>query len=489
VSNNEAVENPKPSNESAWERFKHWAQEVFNNTDQVTFFTRMKDADKFFEAISAAATGWMIANSKETSPDRHRLGLKWGLAADTLNTVYQVGISLLSNWDDKNRMVRTYEKLVKDELGLNREVKLNDLLQSKNPIVKDAATYYNKKSILRTMPDFTGLIRWLPTLAGGGKNLTETGVAKENTSSLYKATEFLEYAPGTTLAAGAKTAYFGWYFSERRTGSHYNIMELWNKTEGLSKTNHDVNKNVQAGEYVKWQEIRTLYENFRKEHLHLKLEEFTIDDPLSGHVFEQVARYMNHTYMHKLFMVSTPDKAEDLHGKRFTHAMLVDLVGSRGLAVEDSIGSAVKVEVMARYGKESPSVGMEQCRKVSALLQKVQHPNRVDYATQDEAVEALHAYFKEVDTIAREFLGNEWPPKYFANQIKPGYIKYFFEDKDIPPEKFEYLMQAMAVAPSSSHLVEEHERTTPMNNENLGKFTQKDAERKAANSLPKERAV
>lgn len=419
------------SNESVLDRFRRWGESIFNNIDQINFFGRLKDASKILEAI---ATGASIYFTSRAGGEEKPVRIRVGRMVDALNGIFQIGLSYLSNWDDKIRTVRTYEKLVKEELGLDRPVVFSDLKRSNNPMIRDTAEYYARKSLYRLIPDFFNFIRFIPL---GAKALG---------TKAYNFTQPLEEVPGITASLGLKAVYFGWYFTERQTGSHYVLLNLWNKTEGVSNmSNRALNQNFEPGDFIRWQEVRKLYECLRKEQPQMKLAEFTPDDPLTSRVFEQAARYLNHSYMPKLFAIAEQkEKQKDLQGKYLSHAMLVDLVGSGGLRVEDALGSAIRLEVMAHYGeKNNISAGLKEFRRVSEVLNKIKRPTREAYATQDEAVEALHTYFAQLDGIAREFLGDAWPPKYIEEQIKPGYIEYFFKGSKLEGKE-EYLTHAFA---------------------------------------------
>lgn len=372
-----------------------------------------------------------------------------GLWGDTLNFFLQTAISKFSSWWEKGMVVRTYEDLVRTEFDLSGAVTFKDLQKSKNPIVQEATHYYSRKALIRALPDLTGLIRWIPKLYYllQGKAPSNSTNASGLDKLMYNLSENVD---GMKMLLGMKTIFFSWYFFERETGSFYEAQNLWNKTEGIKNLpNRGLNQNVQPGEFVRWQEIRTLYERFREEQPKMGLAEFTTHDPLTTRVFEQVARYLNFHYMRDIFEMAEKSKQDNLKGTRFTHAMLIDLVGNGGLNVDDAIGSAIRLEIMAHYGAEKQSLGMQKFREAQSMIAKIKRPKLNDYATPEQGAEALHSYFVQMNSIAELFLGDAWPSRYFEEEIKPGYIKYFFKNNP-PADKIDYLMNAMAVHKSEA---------------------------------------
>lgn len=306
---------------------------------------------------------------------------------------------------------------------------------------------------MRLLPDFTGLIRWVPKLyfmnkrrmhGKDGWSLPENKNKADNL--MWNAAEYLD---GIRMLLGFKTIFFSWYFLERQTGSFYEAENLWRKTEGVnSLPNRGLNQNVLPGEFVTRQEIATLYQRFRDENPQFGLANYTPDDPLASRNFEQVARYLNHKYSPKLFAITEGDKQKDLPGKVLTHAMLIELVGSKGLRVEDALGSAIRLEVMAYYGGlGGAKEGIRQYRKVSKILEKILHPQPEDYTTLNERVEAVREYFTKLEGVAKEFLGDAWPPHHIVHEVKPGFIKAFFGDAPLSREQLRYMDEALAPVP------------------------------------------
>lgn len=440
---------PLRENLSVLDRFRRWGEGIFNNVDQINYFGRLKDISKIFEAV---ATGVIL--SRRYGPDDAAKRLRIGRIADSVNGVFQIGLSYLSNWDDKSRTVRTYEKLVKEEFDLDRAVTFSDLKHSSNPIIRDTAAYYSRKALYRIIPDLFNFIRFVPL------------AAKPLGDKAYSALRIMEEIPGLTVSLGAKALYFGWYFTERIEGSHYALKKLWNKTEGIStNTNRQINQNVEPGEFVRWGEISKLYTYLRQEHPQMGLAPFTQDDPLTSRVFEQVARYLNHSYQPKLFNIQeSKEKQEDLKGKYFSHAMLVDFVGAGNLRVDDAIGSAVRLEIMAHYGaKDNIGPSMKKLREANQMLQKVVRPQLKQYASVEEGAQALQTYFTQVSNIAEHFLGDAWPTRYFEKEIKPGYIDYYFGG-NLSLEKKQELLQKMTVALPQAELTMEKPQSLWANN-------------------------
>ena len=180
-------------------------------------------------------------------------------------------MSWFSARSEKDALARVYGDLVKRELGLNRPATFKDLRHSNNPIIRNAADYYRRKARYRYLPDFLGLVRWIP-------------FALKKTP-LYRFTKWLENTDGITLQLGAKTGFFTWYFIRRQTGSYYEAERIWNKTVGVKDLpNRAVNRSIQPGDFVNTQDIVALYESVAKE---LELQRFTPDDPLTSRLFDQ----------------------------------------------------------------------------------------------------------------------------------------------------------------------------------------------------------
>lgn len=418
------------SNESTLDRFRRWGESIFNNIDQVNYFGRLKDVSKIFEAL---ASGIILTRRYNDTPQGEASRLRVGMIADAINGVFQIGLSYLSNWDDKSRTLRTYEKLVKEEFSLDRAVTFDDLKHSQNPIIRDTASYYSRKALYRLIPDFFNFIRFVPRALG----LLGEGA--------YKATKPLEDIPGITMSLGVKGLYFGWYFTERIEGSHYALKGLWNKTEGVTtSSNRQINQNVEPGTFVRWGEVSKLYTYFCQEHPQMNLSVFTPDDPLTSRVFEQVARYLNHSYQPKLFaMQESKEKQEDLKGKYFSHAMLVDFLGSGSLRVEDAIGSAIRLEIMAHYGqKDNIGESMKKLREADHMLKQIPRPALKDYASVEQGTAALKNYFAQMSNVAEHFLGDAWPTAYFEKEIKPGYMDFYFGG-NLPDERKEAMLADM----------------------------------------------
>ena len=367
--------------------------------------------------------------------------LKIGLVADLLNFALQWGISKFSTSSERDTVVRTYENLAREELGItNRAIKFDDLKRMKNPIVREAVDYYSKKSWYRSLPDFAGLVRLVPLaiFAAIPKLKDAKGFLSKALWTVAKKVD------GVKLLLGAKTGYFAWYFTHRQTGSFYQAEELWNKTEGqINPENREVNQNTQAGNFVTQLEISTFYEEFRKENLNLKLAQYTPQDPLSSRIFDQAARYLNHHYVPDLYKISEPKKQDDLRDKNMTHAMLIELMGSGGLKVQDAMGSALRMEVMAYNGRYGEREAIDRYREVSKIIDKIERPDRANHVTQDELVEATYHYLKQIDKVGREYLGDFWPPKYIDNELKRGYITAVFKDREVSDEQITKMASAL----------------------------------------------
>lgn len=465
---------------------RNYGSKLANNIDPLNLYARLKDYYKGIEIAVPWVADWVTKTSiekrktptltradldnNETMKDalwEHIQGskkkdvlgdLKTGVAGDTAFTIVMGVLSSFSGWAEKSQVERVYGKLAEIEFGKDsKELKFNDLKKSKNPMLREAAEYYGKKSFIRSFTDLFGLVRWVPLLAysgqekfgkDGGEKLIET----PNKGAGKLLGGMANFGDGIKLLMFAKTFFFQWYFGSRQTGSFYEAKEIWNITEGISSSpNRALNENRLPGEFVTRQQIATLYERFREENPELGLEQFTPDDPLTSRVFEQTARYLNHTYMPKLFAISEPNKQHDLPRKKFTHAMLVELVGSGGLRVEDAIGSSLKLEVLSHHGEHSLQDGIEKYREVSAILEKVNRPTRDQYGTQDEAIEAVHNYLSRIDEIGREYLGDDWPPKYVNEELKEGLIKTIFQNADISQEKFDYMASALFMRDDSQN--------------------------------------
>ncbi len=423
------------------------------SADKKVDFAISKEIEQMDDVKSAKAQSEYSRSQRETFEEKYKAQeillrpeyeyktLKNNLIGDTLNFALQWGISKFSSMSEKDMVVRTYGTLARQELGIhNREIKFSDLKKVSNPIVREAVDYYSKKSLYRFLPDFTGLVRWVPLVA-----FAVSPKLKSENSLLSKALwTVAEKIDGIKLLLGSKTAYFAWYFTNRQTGSFYQVENLWNKTEGIANnSNRLVNQNTLTGDFVTRLEVARLYEEFRKENPDMKMEQFTPDDPLTNVVFEQMARYLNHSYMPKLFAVSEPKKQDDLPSKNFSHAMMVEIMGTGGIRVEDAIGSALRLEVMAFHGRAGIEAGINKYREVSKILDKSPHPTREQFATQEEAIEATHQYLRRIDEIGREYLGELWPPKYINEELKEGFIKTIFQNADLGQDKIDYISSAL----------------------------------------------
>lgn len=380
---------------------------------------------------------------REGLPKVKYRNLNQALVGDTLNFALQSGISLYSSSTERDMVLRTYKDIAKAELGINdRDIKFRDLKRVKNPIVKEAVDYYTKKSIRRALPDFVGLIRWIPKiLFHFNKDLRGMG-GVDGDSKLTKTLWFVaEKIDGIAALLGSKTFYFVWYFTNRQTGSFYQVEKLWNKTEGITNdSNREVNQNVLTGDFVNRLEIARLYEEFRKENPSLRMGQFTVNDPLTNRVFEQTSRYLNHSYQSKLFTISEGDKGlEDMgpgnEKKFFNHAMLVEFIGSGGLRAEDALGSAIRLEVLAVHGRKGVKEGIRKYREVSQILEKIKHPERATALTQEQSILEMQQYFKQLDSVGREYLGKYWPAKYINADMKEAFIHSIFDGLEISDKK------------------------------------------------------
>lgn len=390
----------------------------------------------------------------EAAPFARYTKLKTDVAGDLAFFGTQRALSAFSAWAEKSQVTRVYGDLANIEFGKSKgELKFDDLKKSENPMLRDAAEYYGKKSFLRSATDYAGLLSSVPmaVYAAEKKGLINTDYLKNTGSGVGKVLDSLaSFGNGIKALMFAKTFFFQWYFSSRQTGSFYEAKNIWNKTEGVANIpNRALNENVQAGEFVTQQDIRSLYVNFREENPNMKLAEFTQDDPLASRIFEQTARYMNHSYAPKLFAINEKDKQSDLPDKNLSHAMLVELMGSGGLRVEDAIGSAIRLEVLATHGKDGVKKGIEKYREVSKILKDIPHPVRSDFHTQEEAIEGVRSYLSEMDKIGQEFVGKLWPPQYINNELKEGFIKTVFEGTELAQGKIDYMASAMFVRDDS----------------------------------------
>lgn len=481
VLRNQALKDKTPTDDTPSgliDRIRVYGEKMANNIDPLNLYARLKDYYKGIEiatpwiadwitksslkqtekkeftrkdldnAENLKDAVWQMAQKSKTTTDIDKL--KTDVAGDTAFTLVMRGLSSFSGWAEKNQVERVYGKLAEIEFGkTEKELKFTDLKRSKNPMLREAAEYYGRKSFLRSAADWFGLIRLIPLAVYSGQNKWQKDTSKHYINNTDKGVgKFLngiaKFGDGIKFLMFAKTGFFQWYFGSRQTGSFYEVKEIWNITEGISTSpNRARNENRLPGEFVTRQQIATLYERFREENPDMNMEQFTPDDPLTSRVFEQTARYLNHTYMPKLFKISEPGKQYDLPSKRFTHAMMVELVGSGGLRVEDAIGSSLKLEVLAYHGSHGVQDGIAKYREVSKVLEKINRPTRDQYASQEEAIQAVHQYLSQIDKLGREYLGEYWPPKYVNEELKEGFIKTIFQNADLSQEKFDYMASAM----------------------------------------------
>ena len=468
----------KPSGMFSW--LKSYGQRLANNIDPLNLYARLKDYYKGIEIAVPWIADWVTKSSIEKSqkstfsrddldnPNKSKEALwqllegsqskssmnklKTGVAGDTAFTGVMGILSTFSGWAEKSQVQRVYGKLAEIEFSKSEaNISFSDLKKSKNPMLREAAEYYGKKSLIRSGTDLFGLVRWFPLLAYGAQD--KFGKPENESSKLINNKDkgagkllngMANFGDGIKLLMFAKTFFFQWYFSSRQTGSFYESKNIWNMTEGVSSApNRALNENVDSGEFVTRQHITKLYQRFREENMDMNLQEFTPDDPLASRIFEQTSRYLNHTYMPKLYAISEPAKQYDLPRKRLTHAMLTELVGTGGLRVEDAIGSVLRLETLAYHGQNGVENGIAKYREISTVLDKVVRPERQKFTTQDEAVEAVHSYLKQIDKIGREYLGEYWPPKYVNEELKEGYIKTVFQGTEISQEKIDYMASAL----------------------------------------------
>ncbi len=439
------------------------AAQKFSQLDQDPSKWSKKDANKSKGWARDFVVGfWKNKNLRDEESNADRVSkLQTGVAGDTAFFGIQALLSWFSGWAEKEQVKRTFGDIASVEFKKPKaELNLKDLRKSKNPLLREAASYYGKKAFLRSITDFAGLLRWVPFLIYkvqdkgvlGTKFLKATEENKLiNHSSGEKSTRLgrnlnrvEKFGDGIKALMFAKTFFFQWYFSSRQTGSFYEAKNIWNITEGIATApNRALNENTDTGEFVTRQHITKLYQRFQEENPEMGLAEFTRDDPLSSRVFEQTARYLNHTYMPKLFAISEPGKQQDLPSKNITHAMLVEFVGTGGLRVEDALGSSLRLEVMAYHGSKGVRNGIEKYHEVSAVLENLPRPERGHNLSQEETVEQVREYLSQIDAIGREYLGSHWPPKYMNEELKRGFIKAVFEGKQISQERIDYMASAI----------------------------------------------
>ena len=442
--------NPVHQPQGLGDRFRATASRVGNNIDLINLYARQKDWYKMFEVAGAVGARFFahagakmfgvlhkpveeLEALKNTAIRTNSVGKLEeyysaiakeeahgkkiaGLTADTMNTALQLGISGFSTWWEKETLVRVYEKALQQELGKD-VITYKDLSHSKNPIIKNAADYYDRKAMWRMAPDFLGLIKWVPALSKkmGG----EAG-------PLYKATQWIEKSDfsGIDLALGGKTAYFLWYFIERQTGGHYALLRIWNKTEGVKEEhNRLVNQNVHPGELVTQEEITGLYREVAQDR---KLRDFTTDDPLTGRIFEQVARYLNHDYVPQIYKVKRPNVNHDeLEGSNFTHADLVNFFGTAGIDINDAYASALRLEVLARKGRQ-------EYLQLNERIGQLKRPLDVNAPAFPEAM--LH-YMDQLDQAGKAVLGDTWPTTYIREEIRPGIMESYHITPPVPVQQ------------------------------------------------------
>ena len=425
---------------------------------------------------------------KRTKGDALELKTKLnvGIRGDAAFFTLQGLLSLFGAWAEKNQVMRVYGDLVSIEQNKPKsELRYKDYKNSDNPMIQDSAKYYGRKAWYRFLPDLVGLVRFLPYIIF---NAQEQGIGSKNYFKVPEDKQLLynkssrvagflrniaKHADGIKMLMGAKTIFFHWYFSSRQTGSFYEAKNIWNKTEGIAHIpNRALNENVQAGEFVTQQDIRSLYVNLREENPNMKLAEFTQDDPLASRIFDQTARYMNHTYMPRLYKMNAKSQQDDLPNKKLTHAMMTELMGTGGLRVEDAMGSVIRLEVMAYHGRFGVREGIKKYREVSKVLDKIKRPERTRHVTQEGLVQEVYDYLAKIDSIGREYLQDFWPPKYVDEDLKHGFIEAIFRDRDITQEQVEYMKSALFIR--NTDMVEtantKHEtlmRTLPRKEDNI----------------------
>lgn len=402
-----------------------------DNVDQINLYARLKDFYKVFEMGSLLATtnmgvrAYQATNTKISDDAQWKSSAKWGRRADGANAIFQGGLSYYSAWLDEKAAVRTYEKAVKEELNLDRPVTFSDLSKSNNPIIHDTAAYYSEKAFQRAWPDAFGLVRFVPLAAKA--LMGEKG---------YEATKALEAIPGTTLGLGMKSFFFSWYFTSRKTGTNYEMVRIWNKTEGVSeRPNRALNQGVNPGELVTSEDITALYEAYRNDY---QKRDFTVDDPLTARLFEQVARYLNHNYIPKLYINKRPDlfdtelnpeigqeRIRDLDNTHLTHANLVEFLGTGGFDIDAAIATAIRLEVMAHKGTEA-------YQAVSKRLETIERPSET--LMPEEYKTKMLDYVNKLNQVAESALGGVWPPTYVKKRINKGIFDSYYKDQPVPAD-------------------------------------------------------
>ena len=438
----------KQSREGFWSRLRHKMEMIGNNVDQINLFARMKDTYKIFESISDFVTlfiganlGYRYAKSEHEIKSladeinhnkKINLGVKIGVATDVTNTAYQMGLSRYSYWLEKREMQRSYGGIVQEELGLTRPATFEDMKRSQNPIIRDTAHYYTKKNLWRSLPDLAGLIRVVPFILGAVSQ-------KARESNFVQA---LKLIPGIKLGLGMKTAFFGWYFASRQTGTNYALRRIWDKTEGQAPNLRSFNHGVLTGELVNSEEITKLYSEYTKDY---EKREFTVNDPLTGRIFEQIARQLNYNYMPDLYLAKRAELFEegpnqekgrarkyDLMGTNMTHAKLVEFVGSDGVDVDDALLTAIRLEVLARKG-------VTEYRQLNEQLTNVHRPSTT--LSQEEYEQGLIHYFDTLSHYASNALGEAWPPYYVARMSDKIINSYLKENPNVTIETSKQLRQ------------------------------------------------
>lgn len=444
---------PPPDARGPMDRVRGFFTSIGNNIDLVTLYARQKDYYKLLEMVAPFISGISLRSfikfTHAAKLDEHERGIKERLmngsdsefrqayrekmqleaavekatvntakGLDAAHTGFQVGLSAFSAWWEKSSTVRVYQKVVQQELQLDRPIKFSDLKKSANPIIRNAADYYSLKSLVRYIPDAFGLIRFVPAVT-------------QYVPFIHKFIKplHLEKIDGVAALLGAKSAYFTWYFIKRQTGSHYELARIWNKTEGIKyPPNRAVNQNINPGELVTQDDIIALYRNVAKEQ---NLPDFTLDDPLTSRVFEQVARYLNHNYTPELYQVKRPaEQTPDLKDTTFTHARLVELFGTGGIDKDDAMATAIRLEVLTRKGYAA-------YHAISFRLQHIKRPDEKRFKTTDDAAAALSDYLSTLDREAKIVLGEAWPPKYVEEEIRPRVLQAYLGKgfKPLAPEK------------------------------------------------------
>lgn len=355
-----------------------------DSNDPLNLFRALKDVKYGVPIATSALTSLLVGAFKvaEKVPDSTGKMVEnprfryVHMGTSLANSLFVMGISWLTSSSDIRRSVKIFNSVVREEFAreghpIKGEVTVEHLLKSKNPIVQISAQYYEKKRNMIYASDVPGLV-----------------------------TSVLAPQHGVNATMLAKSGFFGWYFMNRKAGSHYAAMDIWNKSEGAKNPkNWAINRGPNPGEEVTANDIIGLYEHFQIERE--KPDGFSLRDSISFQLFQQTARYLNHEYLSEFLQ---KDYGPDVKHSNLRFSEFIEFVGNDGININEPLKGAVLLEVIAKKGVKEFFLAKEELEKIKK------------YAPPGTA-EEFKEYQQKLYRVAEHYLNDDpqkqlWPPQY-----------------------------------------------------------------------------